>query len=82
MQRDENAHKERFVLVFERERETVDDRSEDLQKFCDALVAFRLVDEMEEDIVDTPSDRRAEVEELAVYPMQRRLEEVTFPRVL
>ena len=40
------------------------------------------VDEMEEDVVDAPSNRRTQVKEFAVYPVKCRLQEVAFPRIL
>lgn len=42
---------------------------------------FGLVDELEKYVVDRTADECAQVEELAVYPMQRGLEEVALTRV-
>ena len=41
----------------------------------------RLVNEIVEDVVDLFADVCAESEELAVYPVKRRLEEVSLPRI-
>lgn len=82
VERDEDPGKECLVLLLERERETIDDGSEDLEQFCNAVVALRLVDELEEDVVDRPADEGPEVEELAVDPVERRLEKVALSGVL
>ena len=40
MKWDKDASQERLVFLFERHREAVDDRTEDLQEFCDSIVAL------------------------------------------
>lgn len=45
-------------------------------------MVFRFVDELVEDVVDLLADVGAQAQELAVYPVQRRLEEVALARVL
>jgi hypothetical protein len=70
------------VLLLERQSETVDDRTENLEQFGNSIVPFRFVDEVEEDIVHRSSNEGSQVEELAVYPMQCGLEEVSFSRIL
>ena len=48
------------MLLFERERETVDDGAEDLQEFGHPVVPLRLVDEVVEDVVDLLSTIKEE----------------------
>ena len=43
---------------------------------------LRLVDEVVEDVVDLFPDEGSETEELAVDSVQRRLEEISLPRIL
>jgi hypothetical protein len=78
---DEDAREERLVLLLEGKRESVDDGSEDLEELSDPVVALRLVDELEEDVVDRAANEGAEVEELAVDAVEGRLEEVSLARV-
>jgi len=52
-----------------------------LEKLGDTVEALCLVDELEEDVVDGSADVGAEVEEFAVYAMERSLQEVAFPGV-
>ncbi len=40
------------MLLFERQRESVDDRTKDLQQLSDAVETLRLINELEENIVD------------------------------
>lgn len=44
------------MLLLERQGESVDDGSENLQQLGDAIEPFGLVDELKEDIVDRSSD--------------------------
>jgi len=69
------------VLLLQWQSETVDDGPENLEKLGDAVEALCLVDELEEDVVDGSADVGAEVEEFAVYAMERSLQEVAFPGV-
>ena len=82
VQRNEHPHEERLVLVLEGKGEAVDDGTKDLEQLSNAVVPFRLVDEVEEHVVDAAANWRTEIEELPVYPMQRGLEKVAFTRVL
>lgn len=66
------------MFLFQWQRKTVDDGTENFKKFSDAVKAFGLVDELEEDVVDRATNVRAEVEKFAINAMQRRLQEVTF----
>ncbi len=45
-------------------------------------MALSFVDEMEEDVVDAPTNGGAEVQELAIYTMKSCLEEIAFTRIL
>lgn len=82
VEREEDAGEERLVLVLEREGEAVDDGPEDLEELGDSVVALRLVDELEEDVVDRAANEGAEVEEFAVDAVEGRLEEVALPGIL
>lgn len=66
------------MLLFQRQRETVDDGAKDFEELGDAIKSLGLVDELEEDIVDRATNVRAEVEELSVDAMQGSLEEIAF----
>lgn len=44
-------------------------------------MAFRLIDKVEEDVVNASSNGSTKVEEFAVNPMQSRLEEVALARI-
>jgi len=69
------------VLLLQWQSETVDDGPENLEKLGDTVEALCLVDELEEDVVDGSADVGAEVEEFAVYAMERSLQEVAFSGV-
>lgn len=44
------------MFFFERKCESIDDRTKDLQQLRNAVESFGLVDELEENIVDRPSN--------------------------
>jgi hypothetical protein len=69
------------VLFLQRQRKSVDDGAEDFKKFGDTIESLSLVYELEKDIVDRPSNVRAQVEELSIDAMESGLEEVAFSRV-
>ena len=56
VQGDEHSRQEQLVFFLERQCEAVDDRAEYLEKLCNTIEPFRLVYELEEDIIDRPSD--------------------------
>lgn len=70
-----------LMLFFERQRKTVDDRTKDLKKLSDAIVALRLVDKSEKDVVHSLSYEGSMNHELAIYAMQNCLQVVTFTRI-
>lgn len=76
MQRNEHASEECLVLLFERKSETVDDGSKNLQQLSDTVVALRLIDELEEDIVDRSSDECSKIEEFAINSVKRGFKKV------
>jgi hypothetical protein len=82
VQGEEDAGEEGLVLLLQGQGKAVDDGAEDLEQLGDAVVPLGVVDELEEDVVDGAADEGAQVEELAVDPVQRRLEEVPLSRVL
>jgi hypothetical protein len=81
VERDEHSGQERLVLLLERERESVDDRTEYFQELGDSVVSFGFVDELEEYVIDRTTDERSEVEEFAVDSVKGGLEEITLSRV-
>ena len=82
VERDERLDQERLVLLLQRQRKAVDDRAQDLEQLRDAVVVVALVDEAVEGVVDGAPDEGAVRHELAVHPVQDRLEVVTLARVL
>ena len=56
--------------------------SEDLQQLGNTIMLFVLVNKVEKDIVDGATDISTKIQELAINPMQRGLQEVTFTRIL
>jgi hypothetical protein len=46
------------MFLLQRQREAVDNRSKDLQKFRNAIESFGLVDELKENVVDRSSNER------------------------
>ena len=79
---DKDSSQKSLVLLFERQRKTIDDRTEDLQQLCNSIVALRLIDEMVEDIAYRSANECAEIEEFAIYTMKCGLEEIALPWVL
>jgi hypothetical protein len=69
------------VLFLQRQRKSIDDGAKDFKKFGDTIESLSLVYELEKDIVDRPSNVRAQVEELSIDAMESGLEEVAFSRV-
>jgi len=60
----------------------VDDRAQDLEELVDAVVPLGLVDVVEKDLAHRSPDKRTQAQKLAVDPVQRRLEIVSFSGVL
>ena len=56
MQRNERACKESLVFLLEWKRESIDDRAENLEQLRNAVMSFGVVDELEEDIGDGPTN--------------------------
>jgi len=56
MQRNQDSCEEQLMFFLERQRETIDDRSQDLKKLCDAIESLCFIDELEEHVVDGPSN--------------------------
>jgi hypothetical protein len=52
----ERASKECLMFFFQWQRETIDDGSENFKQFCNAIVSFGVVNELEEDVCDRSSD--------------------------
>jgi hypothetical protein len=56
MQRNQDASQEQFMLLLQRQRKAVDDRSHDFQQFCNPVKPFSLVGELKENIINRSSD--------------------------
>ena len=82
MQGNKNTSQEGLVLVFQGNGKTVDDGSQYFQEFCNAIMTFSLVDELEEYIIYRTANESSEVEKFAVNAMEGSLEEITFSGVL
>lgn len=52
VQWNEHPGEEQLVLFLQWQRESINNGAEDLKKFGDAVEALRLVNELEEDVVD------------------------------
>jgi len=61
------------VLFLQGQSKPVDDASQNLQKFSNAIVSLGLVDELKEYVVDGSTNKGTQVQELAVYSVQRCL---------
>lgn len=82
MERNEHLDQELLVLSLEGQRKAVDDRAQDLQQLAHPVEVLCLIDEPQEDVVDLLADERPKTQELAVDPVQHRLQKVPLPRVL
>ena len=56
VQGNEDPGEEKFVLLLQWQRETIDNGAENLEKFGDAVEPLRLINELEEDVVDGAAD--------------------------
>lgn len=65
------------MLLLQRQRESIDDRSQDFQQFRNPVVALRLVDELIENVIDRSTDEGAQIQEFAVDSMERCFEEIS-----
>lgn len=74
VERNERAAQRLLVLGTDGDGEAVDDRREDLQQLCDAVVLLVLVEELVEDVVDRLADGDAAVGQLAVDAVRHRLQ--------
>lgn len=69
VQRDQHSRQEQLVLFLERKGEAVDDGAQDFEQLGDTIKTLGLIDELEEDIIDGPSNIRPQVQELAIDAM-------------
>lgn len=70
VQRHQSPDQEKLVLLFQRQRETVDYTSQNLEQLRDAVVPLCLENEPVEDVVDGFPYERTMHHELAVYPVE------------
>lgn len=59
VQWNQDSCQKKLVLFFQRQGKAVDDRSQNLEKLCDAVESLCFVNELEEHVVDRASDIRA-----------------------
>lgn len=69
------------MLDFQRECKSIDDGSQNLQQLRNPIMSLRLINETEENVIDASPDGGAQVQELSIYPVKSRLEEISFPGV-
>jgi hypothetical protein len=81
VQRKQDTSEEQLVLLLEGKRETVDDRTQDLQELGNTVESLGFVGELEKDIIDGPANVRSEIQEFAVDAMEGGLEEVSLAGV-
>lgn len=81
VQRNEDARKEGLVFFLEGKSKTVDDGTEDFEKLGNAIMSFRLVNEVEENIINGTTNESAEVEEFSIDAVEGSLEEIAFTGV-
>lgn len=53
------------MLILERQRKAIDNRAEDFEELCNAIVALRFIDEAVKHIADRLADKSAVRHELA-----------------
>ena len=82
MEGNQYPHQERLVFLLQWKSETVDDGSQDLQQFSDAVVPFGFIDEVEENVVDRSSYRGPKVEKFSIDSVEGGLQEIAFSWVL
>ena len=66
MERQKNFEQEYFMFPLQRQRESVDNRTQNFQKLCNTIVSLRFVDEAVENVVDLFTNESSKVEELAI----------------
>ena len=81
VQRDEHTSEEDFMLFLQWCSETIDNRPENLKQLRNTVMPLRLVNKLEEHVVDRTPDKCTQVQELPVNAVERRFEEVALPRV-
>lgn len=69
------------MLFLQGKCEPIDDRSQDFKQLRNTVEPFRFIDELEKDIVDGSSNKRSQVQELAIDAMEGGLKEVSFTRI-
>mmetsp|Transcript_7751 Transcript_7751/g.17863 ORF Transcript_7751/g.17863 Transcript_7751/m.17863 type:complete len:265 (+) Transcript_7751:560-1354(+) len=78
VQRNQGTDQELQMLLFQGNRESVNNGSQNLQQFTNSIVAFRFVDKAIENIGNGPSDERSMRHELSVNAVKNCLEIVSF----
>lgn len=70
------------MLLLEWQSKAIDYGAEYFQQLSNAIEPFCFVNELKEDVVDRASDEGSQVQELAVYSVEGRLQEVSLSRIL
>lgn len=69
------------MFLLERERKSVDDRSENFKQLRNSVESLRLVSELEEHVIDGAANIRPQVQKFSINAMQGSFQEIPFPRV-
>lgn len=69
------------MFLFQGQSKTVDDASQNFKQLGDTVVSLGLVNELEKDVVDRPSNEGAQVKEFAIDAVERGLQEISLTRV-
>lgn len=69
------------MFFLERDRESIDDRTENFQEFSNSVEALGFIDERVKDVVDVLTSETAQIQKLAIDAMQNGLQEVPLSRI-
>lgn len=70
------------MLVLEWQGKSIDDGAQNFQQLGNAVEALGFISELEEDIIDRPSNIRPEIQEFAIDAVKGGFQEVTLTRIL
>lgn len=82
VQRNKHSGEKELVLLLQWQCEPVDDGTENLEEFGNAIEPLGLVDKLEEDVVDGAPNVGSKVQKFPVDAVKRSLEEVAFSGIL
>lgn len=82
MEGNQHAHQEGLVFFLQWKSKPIYDGSQDLQQLSDAVVPFRFIDKVEENVVDRASYGSPKIEKLSIDSVEGGLEEIAFSWIL